>query len=1743
MNKVRKKIKKVLSLVLAVALMLGSVSINNNVKAETGNMSIVSVLNYGTTDYWKFNLNVKGTWPTNGGLDEYGSSVDKPAIIKNKNGEVLFEGSAGDVTFHKNDVYLLLSVWGYYTASNLPKEGDTVTIPAATLSYKADNTKKVNLTEDTILEYDGTTWNVLGDTSNIQYQKVKYTGINHATKYIDDSNCWHVYIKPNSELPGSANNTWFKDIKIEINGTERKVSQFFKAGHEGTTFFVIDKSWLPKEIPSDTTIVIKAGKYMSSDGSDGIEIEEDYTMYANKNGWTDTGFIKDVVYKQVSFTGLNHATGYSDGQGWLIYMNPTDTLPGTANVTTFNNVKVEIDGTTRETVIYKTEHESTGLIALDASMVPKKITKNTKVVIKAGKYNSNDGSDGLEVTKDYTIYMNQYGISDKAFSAPITYEKINFKSVNIATGFNGNEWIVYVNPDKTIPGTGDSTRFENMKVTVNGVQIQTTLYKSSHEGTACFTIDKSIVPGKITKDTKIVVKKGQLNSNDGSNGVEIASEFTIYANQYGFSEKGYCKAPNYKKVSFKSLNAGTTYFENIGWVMYLDPSATLPGKADSTVYVNAKVSINGVIISTNLYKSEFANAACIILDEKQLPKDIKKDTKIIVKAGKYMSNDGSDGVEITKDFTIYANQYGMSDDGFFKKPSYIKVNFSGIDEATAYLDNADLWGFYLKPTAKLPGKADSTFYTGIKATVDGKEINISINKAGYKDTAFIGISSADLPKNIKKNTKLVILPGKANSNDGSDGIEITKKFTIYINEWGMSTVGYRKKPNFKNITFKSIDSATGYTKESGWLLYLNPSTKLPGTGDKTRFSGLKAIINGKETKLDVYNAEYKNTALVVTGAENVTQNGKNKIVIKAGTALSNDGSDAIKLTKDFTVYANKYGVSTKGYVSKPKRIQSNAKVSLDRDLAFGGNKDGIYLLTNDKFSFDESWETKISSPAYETKSGIYYNGKKVNAPIVRHAKGKAYISLADAGIAAKDKDKVTINGVFLLNGKAVSYSSMTFYFNGKTWNTKYEKAKPETYTKFEAKKVDTVSGYHADQKAWHVYLETSAKLPGEGDKIYFNSLSVEVNGKKAETIMYHAGYRDSLFFVIEDKILPKNAPDGTKVTLKAGKALASDLSTGIQLTKDYTFYVYKGMLSTEQPTTNTKWSEVKALGLNHSTGFREDSKDWLLFLKLSDDLKADSGDFWMDLKVKLNGKELTLNVQQNEKNMLLVIIPESELPRNAKNATLTIEEGATAIAKAGHLGIKFRETYTCYMFNGMFSDKEYTEIQKSEARMMTLQTVINERDVYIKLNAEFPGTSWYERYQTTYTYNGKNYTTELCKADSSNNKTVYLRINETDAPEIKEGDVLTINKGTVLESGAYQITLTDDFSMRYTDGVWSQYIETDVKAPKQTQSLWEMARFDKAYIPTATKAENNSVLASNEDEFNTITSLEKMKDFTISFDAKKVYDDEVTPSFGIILRGNAISEEEPMTKSMLYGYVITFSSEEVKAEKEGDPSTWIQYIQLWKNGENYALLDQYRVHYTRNPNDHAYFQYEKNYNYTFSVYNITETCACIEVKVNDKLALRYYDEAGSDPMDPVVNEGTMQILVGCPTYFNDEVVELSSVISEADECEVGDEVRVSATYPSVVEGAEFTVDKEGATVEKGKFVAEKEGTYTVSCTYNGKQLEAKTIKVTKSEKATNVDSKDEGGVSVLPIVIGGIVVLLIGGAVVVLLLRKKKQNK
>lgn len=1504
MTIVRSRMKKIISAILALALIVtGSFTyVGMTTQAQADEIKVTKAAGLTTDGHWKINMDISGQWPTTGSLDQYMSSDEKVAVVKDKNGAVLYEGNAGAVTFHKNNQALLLSIWGEYTSVTKPAKGDTVTIPACTLTYAEDSSKSVALKETIVLEYSGTDWKLCVDMGEMSIGSV-------------DS--------------ASASGHW--RFNLNVKGT-----------------------W-----PTTGNL----DRYLSD--------EAPIATIKNKKG-------------RLLFESLPGNTE--------IYKNGEQMLLCVWGDYTANNTPLEGDTVTLTSCTLSYQEDATKAVELSKETVLEYTGSAWKV----------QGAESEEPTPDTK-----------------KYNDVKFQSINSATNYRDETgWLIYLDPSVTLPGKADSTAFEGVRATVDGVEKSVMLFKSSHENTAMLLFQPEDLPKKPSKNTKVVIKKGKTASNDGSNGINITKDFTIYFNQYGMSTTGYCKKPSYKSLTFKSVNAATEYREGSGWLVYLDPSVTLPGKADSTRFEGIKVKIGNKETAVTIFKASYENTAMMVIPPEALAKNITKNTKVTVKAGKATSNDGSDGINLTKDLTIYANRYGLSSSGYMKKPVYLDVKFGDMNSSSGYMSSVDQWGFYMIPSITLPGTPDSTHYKGLKATVNGKETDVLIFNSAHASSAFLALSTDVIPKTVTKNTK---------------------------------------------------------------------------------------------------------------------------IVIKAGKAQANDGGNGIRLTKDYTIYLNKWGISPKGFLSKPKVIQKNATLTLDRATLFGGGKDGLYLVTDDKFKIDDTWQTKITSPAYEQVSGVYYNGRKADVSLIRYADGRAYLALRDAGIEAKDKDKITIRGVFALDGKAVSYTAVSYYFNGKIWNTKYEKAKGETYSPVQVTNVDQVSGYSKDVKAWHIYLKTDKKLPGEGDQISFDHLTVEVNGKKTETTVYHASYQDSLFFVLDRSILPANAADGTKVTLKAGKALANDLSTGIRLTKDYTFYVYRGMLTSQQPTKNTKWEKVKATGLYITTGFREEANDWLLYVKFATDLKANSGDFWLDLKINVNGKDLTVNAQQNEKNMLLVTIPASVLPKNAKLATMTIKKGTTAVANAGHDGIRFKEDFTCYMFNGMFSDRQFDKMEETQANITGVQTVINQRDVYVKLSSEFAGTAWYERYQMQYLYNGKTLTTEVCKADSSNNKTIYFKINEADVPTLKDGDKIDIKKGTILECGGYRTEITSDFSMQYTDGVWATYKDSKVKAPEAEKSLWEIARFDPAYIPVADAKESNAIMSSNEDEYSIIASTEKMKDQTVTFDAKKMYDDETTPGFTVVLRGNPVSEDEPMTLNMLYGYVITFSAAEVKAEKEGEDSTWMGYIELWKNGVNYALVDQYRVHYMADTSDHPFFQFDKNYKYTFSVYNITDTCACIEVKVNGKLALRYYDEAGSDPFDPAVNAGTFQMNVGCPSYFLDETAELDTVIAEADECKVGDEIRVAATYPAIIEGAEYTVDKEGATVTDGIFKAEKEGTYTISATYNGKQLSPKTIKVTKTESAKVANAKT--GFPVLPVAAGGVAVLILAGVAVILLKKNKRTKK
>ena len=572
-----------------------------------------------------------------------------------------------------------------------------------------------------------------------------------------------------------------------------------------------------------------------------------------------------------------------------------------------------------------------------------------------------------------------------------------------------------------------------------------------------------------------------------------------------------------------------------------------------------------------------------------------------------------------------------------------------------------------------------------------------------------------------------------------------------------------------------------------------------------------------------------------------------------------------------------------------------------------------------------------------------------------------------------------------------------------------------------------------------------------------------------------------------------------------------------------------------EPTTDTDWQEANIYGLLRAGNYSDAAQCWNVYVRFTNDLRTEKGTLFLRLPVEINGKTHYFKATQEGANYLYFSIPESILPKETKAASISIKGGATTKANAGRNGIKIVNDWEAYVFNYAISDTKFTEIEKTEAKIVGLKNVYSKlgsgAHVYLRLDVKMPGTSWYEYYENfVYEYNGVEVKTEAAKAEGD--KFLYFRLDYEKLGDPKEGDIVTIKDGMVLVCGGYEITLTGGYQLVYRDGLWSQYIESSVERPDNLGSLWSFARFDKRYIPTT---KDGSVLTNGDDEYSLISSVDKLKDYTISFRSKKNYDDETASVFKLILRGNPISEDEPMSTTLLYGYVISFEAAQFPNPENPDEKIWGGYLSLWKNGENAALIDQYRVHYETIDIDHAFWEYGKEYLYEVSVYNVTDDCVCIELSINGVRVMRYYDEAGSDSMDPAINEGTFAIWATGPSYVGADIVELAEVISEKDECETGEEVRVAATYPALIDGVEYTVDSKNATVTDGIFVAKKAGTYTISCTYKGKDLKAKTITVVKAETSAGISN------GTIWIIVASIIVgLIVVAGVLVIFWRKKR---
>ena len=1510
-----------------------------------------------------------------------------------------------------------------------------------------------------------------------------------------------------------------------------------------------------------TKVVVK-GHFVSSKQSDWSmngnfylpKLEFEY----DGSAWN---YIDPITTTNVTLTNTDGWSTCVDGDKWVLYLT-TSGYNSTDDSRKYEGFKYEINGVEGTTSQVCSASANRLYCTIPTSVVP--ATDGTVFTIKAGTYTGVNGtSERLNITDDFTIVASESRLVHTKVVEPTMVEAFNgtanafyfsLKDGNgtaIATGVEN--WNNFLSPSwcdgtritqDTVPNQW-STVYSG--VFINGSPINYWDAHFKNTGAGEFYIDGlNAVAG-----TKVVVKGHFVSSKQSDWSMDgnfylPKLEFEYDGSAWSYVQPTSGGSTQVQTVSFNFIDLLTIskYNATSGkWEIYLSTTKALPGTEEVTTF-DIQMNVGGQEQTITCKKSSQQQAFAFEIDGSVIPENPTEEIALTIKAGTYDVSGEETKLTIENDKTLYfAN--GIVDlvssniDADEKDITFTldRTNQAGGTVAGIYLtatDNVPYDTTWATNSTAYDGKANGVFLNGVKTDVFLKKYDT--NKY------YVCLSDVNV---VPQEGDIVTIKGAFKTNDY---ISSYKEYTVTFKD-GSWVDGTEPETNYTTVTIMGYDSSVSKYNEAlnRWELYFTTEEKLPGNPDQ-RFETVQVDINGKVYDMPCYHGSHRDEFFLIIENDKLPKivNDDEVKVTVSGKAKSEDlliGMDV----QEFALYVNKYGLSLEGYASPIAVKEKDVKLTLDT-VTFGwtaGNESGINLYTSDKFAVDNTWQTPIRAIGYDENSGIFYNGKKIDGYLKKHVDGLIYLDIAAAGVFAKDKDSVTIKGTFALDGYGVSYAEQTFYYNGQSWGTTYTEPIKKTTTTLNPIGIVKPSNFNPERKAWDIYVQVDGAIPGGHDYEY-KTFIYEVNGKTYETSVYRVD--DKLVFFVPETIVPQDAKDGTAITLKAGTASDNYGIYDIVLTKDATAYVYRKSISGTKPTENTKYLDITIPGLIRTWTFNKDIKEWQLFFIVEEDFDVEDGTRYYDLPVKLNGKSYEeINVFRSGA-CLYISIPESVLPSNTKSATLTIGKGAKAVANAGWNGIRLKNEVNAYMFdcvwnNVQFTKAEVTDLTIKHMNFCSYNADAKRWDIYVNVDKELPGTAWFEYYDGLTAYlNGKEFTTYANKAESENNRLLYISLDEATFGKFKDGDILYIPGDVTWNCGGYKLNNTRDFYLQYVNGIWMEYYESNVKAPEALNSIWEKFRID-GYIPVQ---EEKGIMFSNVAPTNVIKSVEDMKDVTFTFETTKMMAmNEELPTNSFVLRGQPLSEEMDISETALYGYNVSFSYIELtEANTPNNPELWgthSQEIAVWKNGINYNLLDQYRMTYNWQKTNHPFFEYNETYKYTVSIYNVTEDICVIEIYCNDELVMRVVDHASDDPMDPARNAGEFQIYAACPQYFNAPAVELDALEVSASECYIGEQVRVSATYPAILEGAEYTVDGEGATLKDGVFTATKTGTYTVSGKFNGKDKGTVQIKVSEEPKK-DVVVEETSTFPIIPVAITGGSVLIIGAILLVLFLKKKKKN-
>ena len=217
---------------------------------------------------------------------------------------------------------------------------------------------------------------------------------------------------------------------------------------------------------------------------------------------------------------------------WNIYLSAANNsaIPGTPWVTKFDNVPVEINGTTRVMQLMRAETTNGTYLKIEYKTLPKD-NAYAVVTVKAGKYDANDGGNGIEFKKDFTFYI----YNDDAWNAapPQNYTvDVTFERLDDAVSLvHGSKWDMYPVPYGAagMPGTPWKTIWA-VDYEVDGVPYVARMMRAANEQGLYFPIESTIV-SPAADGVTIVVKAGTYVPTSDSlaaPSLRITEDFTFY---------------------------------------------------------------------------------------------------------------------------------------------------------------------------------------------------------------------------------------------------------------------------------------------------------------------------------------------------------------------------------------------------------------------------------------------------------------------------------------------------------------------------------------------------------------------------------------------------------------------------------------------------------------------------------------------------------------------------------------------------------------------------------------------------------------------------------------------------------------------------------------------------------------------------------------------------------------------------------------------------------------------------------------------------------------------------------------------------------------------------------------------------------------------------------------------------------------------------------------------------------------